>query len=74
MSIADLITVCLSRNAGIPILLTEFMHQYTLYPRTLIYVPPFFMLVRVYVCAFVAMSVHTSLFLYSSLTDALTPL
>ena len=59
-----------------PILLTEFMYQYTLYPRTLIYVVSFFTLVHVYACAFMAMSVHTSPILYFTLTltDTTTPL
>ena len=69
----NLITVCFSRDASIPVLLTVSMYQYALYSRTLIYVPFFFILVRVYVCAFMATSVHASLILYSSLTDTLTP-
>jgi hypothetical protein len=50
------------------------MCQFILFPRTLIYGIFFLTLVRIYVCAFMAMSVYVSPPLDISLTDAITSL
>ena len=48
--------------------------QFVRFSRTTLYLPPFFAIVRVYVCALLTMSVSAFRFLYVFLMDAITSL
>jgi len=69
-SIACLIAVRFYSNTSIHVLLTASTYQFVRASCTLIYAPFFFSLVHVYVCVFLAMSVHSSP-LHFSLTNAI---
>ena len=67
-SISSLIAVCFYNNTSVHIFPMASIHQFVRTLRTLIF---WLFLVRVYVCAFLAMSIHIFPFLYISLMDAL---
>jgi len=68
------LSLFVSTVTRIRILLTVTACQFSRFSRTLIYFPSFSALVRVYVCAFMAMSVHAFPLLYVSFMGAFTSL
>jgi len=67
LAILCLVAVCFCRNTGICIiLLTVGVDQFVRSSHTALFLPPFLAVVRVYVCAFLTMSVPAFRFLYVS--------